>query len=267
MAMQIPGRPRPVRRGPARIITGLVLILPAARSANADVVTLPPNQDTTLYQDSGGSLGNGAGSAMFAGRNSQPANSIRRALLAFDIASAIPPGSVIDGATLRLFNDASNIESQTVELRKINREWGEGASVAGGAQGGGAPAAPGDATWLYAFYNTGTWTSPGGDFASAASASALIGGAGAHLWTSTAALTADVQGLLDHPETNYGWALVGNETAAGSAKRFATREATDPNVRPLLTITYTPVPEPATIAGFAAGALWLVRRILRRPGF
>src|SRR5712691_6169329 len=54
-------------------------------------VVLAPSKDNTLYQTSNGSLSNGAGIHLFAGMTNRRER--RRALLAFDVASQIPPGS------------------------------------------------------------------------------------------------------------------------------------------------------------------------------
>ena len=76
-------------------LAGLLL---AGRPALADVVTVPASRDNTLIEDPSGALSNGAGPSLFAGRTAQPRNSIRRAVIAFDIAGTIPAGSVITGA-------------------------------------------------------------------------------------------------------------------------------------------------------------------------
>jgi len=211
-----------------------------------DTVTLTSFMDNTLYETSDGGLSNGSGSAMFAGRNSASVNSVRRAVLAFDLAAAIPAGSMIENVELRLYNDAANVAPAMLSLHHVTQSWGEGASLAGGGQGSGAPAAPGDATWLYRFYNANLWSTLGGDYMPSASAAAIVEGPGFYLWPSTAMLVDDVQSFLDHPADNFGWLLLGDETASSTAKRFATREALDPNQRPSLTIEFIPVPEPSS---------------------
>lgn len=230
-------------------------------AAHAEVIGLPAMRDNTLYEDPTGSRSNGAGTAMFAGRNSQSSDSIRRAVLAFDIAGAIPAGSRIDRVTLTLSNAAANSDPADVRLHRLLSDWGEGASAAGdGGGGGGAPAAPGDATWVHTFYDDAFWSTPGGDFDSLFSTAESVSGAGTYTWPSTPRLVADVQAMLDSPASNFGWILIGDEAAPSTAKRFATREAVDPASRPLLTVDYTPVPEPSTAACFLAAVLWTLRR-------
>ncbi|HKQ49007.1 MAG TPA: DNRLRE domain-containing protein [Phycisphaerae bacterium] len=224
--------------------------------------TLAPSMDNTLYDDAEGDASNGGGSAMFAGRNSASTYSARRALLAFDVSAAIPTGSTIESVTLTLFNDAANTSPQVISLHRIDQSWGEGTTIAGGGQGSGAPAAPGDATWTHRLYGSDLWTTPGGDFAPTASTFAIVAEEGFYSWPSTASLVADVQSFLDNPSGNFGWILLGNENEASSSKRFATREAADPALRPILTIEF--VPEPSCVGWLFVLLLVRSRRPQRR---
>lgn len=203
-------------------------------------VTLPASKDNTLYESQSGSLSNGAGSALFSGRTAQFQGSLRRAVLAFDL-SGIPAGSTITAASLRL-RQSSPLDSgnQSMQLHRLQQDWGEGASNASGNEGGGTAAATGDATWLHTFFNTSFWTVPGGDFRSVASASLIVGSNGDHTWQSQG-LIDDVQDWVDQPAGNFGWILVGNESTGSTAKRFSSRESSVGF--PVLTVTYTP---PAT---------------------
>ena len=133
-----------------------------------------------------------------------------------------------------LFDDAQN-----VELHKLLADWGEGTSDASGEEGTGAPATTNDATWRHRFYDTIFWTTQGGDFSNTVSASQSVGAIGDYTWSS-AQMVADVQSWLDNPAGNFGWLVLGNESANTTAKRFDTRESSSP---PVLTIEYTP---PAT---------------------
>ena len=54
-------------------------------------------------------------------------------------------------------------------------------------------------------------------------------------------MVADVQSWLDNPASNFGWLVLGDETAIATAKRFDTRESASP---PVLTIRiHTRAPE------------------------
>ena len=61
-------------------------------------------------------------------------------------------------------------------------------------------------------------------------------------------MVADVQSWLDNPASNFGWLVLGDETASATAKRFDTRESASP---PMLTIQYIPGPELCRLRGLA----------------
>ena len=227
-----------------RFLAGAIVaaaVLGGAGGALADSAVLVAVADNTLYESATGALSNGAGPTMFAGRTSQPLESRRRALVAFDVAGAIPLGSTITSAILTLSMSQSSPGDRTIALYLAAASWGEGVSDAGPSGGGGAPASPGDATWLHRFWDAVFWSLPGGDFAGASSATAAIGGVGIYSWGSSQT-AADAQAWLDAPATNFGWLLLGDESAAGSSKRFDTRQHPDPTKRPVLTIEYSPPP-------------------------
>ncbi len=244
-----------------RTVSLLVMAAAFVSPAAADVVNVFAAKDNTLYESPNGSLSNGAGDSIFAGRTLQFQDSLRRALLAFDIAGAVPAGSTIVSATLRLYCIQSVSGDQPMTLHRTQQAWGESISSADGigGGGGGAFAMPGDATWLHTFTPSGFWGNAGGDFDAAASASALVGGGGAIYQWSSAQMALDVQGWLDNSGSNFGWTLLGNEALDGSAKRFASRETTNIfAIKPTLVIEY--VPEPATAMLLAFGIAGVARR-------
>lgn len=228
----------------------IVVATTAGAQSRADSVTILPSQDTTLYESLSGSLSNGRGEYLFAGRTAQPSNSIRRAFLMFDVASSIPPGSTIDSAvlTLQMSRTPTNLD-RVVSLRRINSSWGEGTSDATGEEGNGAPSTPSDATWIHQSFDTQFWNAIGGDFQATNNASASVGPVGPYSWGSTPQMVADVQSWLDDPSGNYGWVLIGDETSQGTAKRFNSRENILSGTRPSLVVGFTPIPPiPATNA-------------------
>ncbi|MBK8979988.1 MAG: DNRLRE domain-containing protein [Planctomycetes bacterium] len=200
--------------------------------------TLQPVRDNTLYEDPAGATSNGQGTRMFAGRTA--GGSIRRGLLAFDVAGSVPAGATVVTATLRLEAVMTIAGARQLRLHRTSADWGEGSSVATGGQGGGASAAPGDATWTHRFRGGAAWTRNGGDFATAASATATATGLGAVTFGTTSALVADVQGWLDVPASSAGWTIVGDEAGTTTAYAFATREEPVATRRPTLTITWNP---------------------------
>src|SRR3990172_8607988 len=175
-----------------------------ATSARADVVTIGAIKDNTLYepiqQDGYADVSDGAGPTMFAGKvkdaqNQAGRGGVRRAVIEFDIAGSIPPGSTIDSVQLTLFCDkVAQNANFNVTLHRLLSEWGEGTSNTGNSQQGrGEPATTNDATWRHTFYSSQFWSSVGGDYAPTASATRAVGPTGSYTWGSTSGMVADVQ--------------------------------------------------------------------------
>jgi hypothetical protein len=217
---------------------------PARRRAVAPVparhrvITLAPSKDNTLYEIPDGSLSNGAGIHLFAGVTGS--GGLRRALLAFDVASQIPHGSHVTRAVLTL-SSAGGPGIAPMSLHRVTANWGEGASMApagfiwGNSDGRGTAAQPGDATWIHTFFPNQRWTRPGGDFDAAPDATAT-GGSLQPTWESPAMITR-VQQWLDQPATNFGWIVRGDESVNRTAKKFDSRQASQ-RTAPALTIEF-----------------------------
>lgn len=201
-------------------------------------VNIPPSADNTIYFDNP-TNSNGAGANFTAGTINDL--SARRAFIKFDIAGAVPAGATITAVTLTMNLNKSGANNSTVYLHKANANWGEGSSDAGDPDGQGAAATVNDATWNCRFSNgaggcTTSWTNPGGDYNPAASASTSVTtSTGNYTWTS-AQMAADVQSWLNNPAANYGWEILGNESLIKTAKRFSSRQGSNP---PDLSITYS----------------------------
>jgi hypothetical protein len=207
--------------------------------ALADTVTLGASKDNTLFESTSGNVSNGSGQYFFAGRTNQGSGSLRRGLIAFDIAASVPAGATITNVTLRLNNSRTISAEEDVALHRVLADWGEGISDALDQEGIGAPAQAGDATWLHRFFPGTRWASAGGDFDPSASAVTEVGGTGPYAWTSPQ-MAADVQSWLDDPATNFGWLLLGHEAILGTAKRFDSRESPTAELRPQLDIEFEP---------------------------
>jgi hypothetical protein len=210
--------------------------------ASAGTVSINPSKDNTLYEYDplDGDRSNALGFHFFAGETGM--NELRRGVLAFDIAGNVPSGSTITAVSLSVnMSRTPTNTAYVVELRRLRADWGEGTSVAPGEEGDGAPATPNDATWRHRFFDTIFWSTQGGDFSATASASQMVGPVGQYTWSS-AQMVADVQGWLDNPASNFGWLVLGDETAIATAKRFDTRESASP---PMLTIEFIRAPRVA----------------------
>ena len=200
-------------------------------------VTLNPSKDNTLYENTGGALSNGQGQ-LYAGRTgSRAGNVLRRATMAFDT-TEIPAGSTVTAVNLNMTVTLGQGGSQNMSLHRLAADWGEGSSNAGLPGGAGTSSATNDATWIHRFFSTSTWSTPGGDFAPAASGTASVN-FGSSNWSAAGMIT-DVQNWVDTPGANFGWILLGNESGSQNAKRFASSETG--GTRPTLTVTFT---EPA----------------------
>jgi hypothetical protein len=224
-------------------LTALVL-LSCSFSAYAQLARIiVAAKDNTLYSESS-SISNGSGEFLFAGKTQ--AGNIRRALFQFsdnDLAFLVTNKNLeIDSVILTLkANKKVSSTPQTFTLHKLLKNWGEGTSNANSNEGTGASATTNDATWANSFFNTTTWTKPGADYAPTASATFTVNELKSYNIKSTM-LTNEIklwiEGLCCPPQTNFGWILIGNESANGTAHRFISSEHSS-NEGPKLTIYYT----------------------------
>lgn len=217
-----------------KIITILFILIFLPGLAQAETAYIQAGGDNTIFEDPARS--NGAGPAFFAGRNNLPMNSIRRSLLYFDVASALPADAIVEEVFLSLYSRKGNNGDRMHKLHRLIEDWGEGASAGGGS---GAPAAPADATWLHTFYPDSYWSKEGGQYVGRVSASQVVGDViGFYTWGGTKRMVHDVNRWLKNPENNFGWILIGDESEPQTAKTFASRENPDESIRPLLEVTY-----------------------------
>jgi hypothetical protein len=248
-------------------LTVLTAIALNCLDLRADVANVSPAQDTGLFDlnplNNFGAAPNVVVGATASGR-------VGRMLLEFDVAGAIPAGATINSVTLRLADVSSQGDtyvSSTFSLHRALVDWNGGTNV-------GNTATAGSATWDYRVFETINWGASGGlsgvDYLASASAgislSQLVStnGPGTNFRGSTPQLVTDVQDWLNNPGTNFGWFLVSSaELSPRSARRLGTTENSAAGSRPLLTIDFTPVPEPTTLSlalGGILGVLWLRRR-------
>lgn len=244
------------------VASGLACVaaLASVPCALADTVFVQPGADTSLIEvvpdaNLGGADFFNAGTAgSSGGRN--------RALLWFDVASQIPVGALIESVSLTLEivrQPSASWEASVFGLHRVNVPWGEGNKIPeDGSPGLGAPATPGEATWLYRFLGGEAWAAPGGesgsDFVASPSAAALVFGLGEPVvFEGTPELVADVQAWVNDPDRNFGWMfMTESEEVQRTARSFASRESGAGG--PLLMIQYTVVPEPGTGAVLLVGA-------------
>ncbi|BCA57085.1 hypothetical protein W02_42250 [Nitrospira sp. KM1] len=263
---------------PVLLLSVMVAAGLSPTTASAVTVTLGAGKASTIFENQpDNSIGRGPG--VFAGGDSN--GSPRRGLIDFNVAANIPVGAIITSAQLSLYLGAVGVSdtgtpdsvSRMVELHRLVGDWAHGptglgvVSIDGTDQG--YPAVPPSPTWNERRYQQNQpWSTPGGDFKPAASATTLVGQQlnTAYTWLSTPDLVADVQFMLDQPSLGFGWMIVNpDERVSGSYRAFYTKDWTDPLMRPQLLLTYelAPVPVPAAVWLFGSGLL-AVAGIFRR---
>jgi hypothetical protein len=230
---------------------------------DAAMVTLIASKDNTMFENPG-ELSSGKGAGIYVGRTGFfDQFHARRGLIAFDVASVIPVGAIVSSVTVTMFLVKSNDPNPNplaISLHLARQNWGEGTSA---GEGQGEPATPGDATWTYNFFETSTWTTPGGNFRSATSATTQVNAIGRDYLWNAGTLVADVQAWVNDPNSNFGWFMIGGESRDQSARRFASKDDQQAgHLPPRLTITYT-IPEPSAALLGLIGCCALLRR--RRP--
>jgi hypothetical protein len=247
----------------AMIACGLL----ASPRVAADTLTLQPIADTTLFSIA---PDNNLGGAGFFNAGTAGNGYLNRALLRFDL-TIIPSGSQIIGVSLTMDvirEPASDRQNSLFSLRRVFVPWGEGTQVPAepNSPGLGALAVTGEATWNQRFVGGAPWTIPGGragtDFSAVLSSTAFVYGVGDPVeFESTPELIADLQNWADNPGANFGWLMMTeSEDVRRTARGFASRES---GFGPTLTVEFTPVPEPSSLAllGLSAGVLgWVFRR-------
>lgn len=227
---------------PFRVFFLALMLTTSATYAQQEVV-LTPIRDNTLYEHEAGGLSNGVGEHLFTGRvGPGGGGGIRRAVMAFDVAAAVPEGAAINDVVLTLNMSRTIGGTHMTTLHRLTADWGEGTSdastVGTGEEGIGITPTTNDATWIHTFFDSDMWAAPGGDFLQATSASQEVSVIGQYTFTSEEMID-DVQQWLDDPSSNFGWILVGNEESTNTTKRFDSRENTTEQNRPRLTIIYS----------------------------
>lgn len=230
-----------------------VFILSTIACSRAETVSLQPVADTSLFEVA---PANNLGGALFLNAGTAGNGNRNRALLRFDVNGSIPAGSIITGATLTMDivrQPSTGMEISFFDLRRVLQPWGEGVQVPAdlNSPGLGAPAQIGEVSWNSRFAPGVPWSVPGGqqgpDFSANVSGTALVQGLGEQvLFESTAELVADIRAWLSQPAQNFGWMLMTEaESLQKTARSFASRES---GFGPTLTVEFTTVPEPSTIA-------------------
>ena len=214
----------------------LIAILALSLQAPSKTISLQADRDNNLIESPQGSSSNGSSENIFVGRTNQSLNFLRRGLLHFPIETAIPAGSIVTSATLRLVKVSPSSTDTFVTLHRALSNWGEGDAAGSGS---GATSPPGDATWIHTFFDTEFWQTPGGDFTATPSTTTPVAStSGTVLFAPTTQTLNDIQTWIDSPENNFGWLLKGKETIPRTSNRFFSRESPTSNSQPMLQIEF-----------------------------
>lgn len=236
-----------------RAVAATMLMVSCALPATGAIAVISPVADASIFQNNVNN-GSGGGNGLFVGANAS--GSVRRALVAFDVAGEIPPGAVIENATLVAtlgdYSRSNPPPSVEVSLHRLTSSWGEGTthqqippSDVLAMMGQGMPASAGDVTWDSRFHASTLatpWATPGGDSDPLPTATATVGTTiGENVsWTSPA-MASDVQSWLDSPAANFGWLLQnGSESTASSLRVFYSSDVATPGNWPRLEVTFRP---------------------------
>jgi len=243
-----------------------------------------------LFAGADGGLGIKRSELQFDVSSIPPAATITSATLTLYLAQVAGSGGGPGGG--------GSLPSRNFALYDLRQDWGEGSSGSPtspsvGGTGQGFPRVTGDSSWDYAFFNSadttaGKWNQSGtdlhgGNFSSTQSAQSTFTNFvlnDPYTWSSPGMVT-DIQAWVNGGASNLGWLLkaetglngsgqtVNLETTSQSFLGFWSKDGaaanSNPNIAPMLTVTYTLVPEPSTLALVSiAGVSLLVRRWIRR---
>ena len=238
-----------------RVFLGIVLaavMLPSL--SNAQSMTFYADRDNTIYynhdeESYSDSLSNGKGGSFVAGIVNT-ANYYRRVLIHFSIGEQLKSSKLlsltVDSVVLKIHAQQNARHDETARhftLHKLNKDWEQGDSEAEDP-GRGTQAQTNDATWKWTSYPNNTWTTKGGDFVVAASASTgTLTGDQLDVdifWRSSVSgneqMKTDVQNWINNPSTNFGWLIKGIE---GTEERKATMfYSSESAYKPTLTVYY-----------------------------
>lgn len=238
--------PSPARRSSRRVLmffaatlgfASLAVVTLAQEPVTVEIVAA---RDATLVERPQGNKANGAGRHFFVGKNANSGR--RRALVEFDVASALPEGAMLENAVLRLRLSRTNVGWRDVAIHRCLASWTEGPSRPTSGEGAGADSLEGDVTWKHRSYPNLLWNAPGGDFAIDPTHVQRVKNTSFYEFASDS-LTAEVRAWAEGSVENYGWMLLGDEDYDGvSSKRFDSHENLTSGNRPVLILTYLPPP-------------------------
>ena len=212
----------------------------ASLSASAAIVNIAASKDVGIRQNTDTQ----DDTAFVPISDANNGNGVRRALIQFDI-SGLPAGQLIDSAILSITQAGPTPAFDgevTLEVYRLTKDWVE-------TEVRWTEAATGDA-----------WTTPGGDV------DPILITSVSTTYTFDTQVDFDITGLVqdwyDGTSDNFGVLIRDNGFTTNDKFAFASRThgGATTAAEPVLTIDYSPIPEPGSLALLALGGMFVVRR-------
>lgn len=265
----------------ARGVCGVLGMLGVASAASAEVIEFRNGASNALVTNYGGTedtflnnnegtthTGYGSITASLTGRETVAATGLvtyRTALVRFDLSALQGQYSTINSATLTLYQAETGVQFPDFEfglheVSAANGGWVEGTFADGVA---------GNPDWEHLSHDTQTWAGSAGlqtagvDYIAPAFATGTYqaGGAGSDRNGTPYAFAVPAAMIAKWANgDNPGVVLQKSDLTTDGLFQFRTSEFTTASLRPMLTVDYTPIPEPAGLAVLGLAGLALRRR-------
>ncbi len=234
------------------LLTSLVAVLASMQVASAASLVVGVSDNTTIRLDT---TNQGSSELLFAGDTTSTTNGLMRSVLAFDLSNPVLTGATINSATLTFTvrnTDNGENATMTLNLHELTSSFTNGG-----------------ATWT-SRDGTNDWTTPGGDFNASVLASftgnPTTVSPGDEVDFSGSGLTTAVEDSIGGTLNLLMKSATENHTTQNLFRFASTRNTLgNPDYPgPVLTIDYTPIPEPSAALLGGLGLLALLHR--RRKG-
>jgi hypothetical protein len=236
----------------------LTLLVSASTAPAATTVTSTSIADAMLLPNITTNTNRGLQPAMYVG-DAGTGGGDTRSVLQFSLAN-IPAGQVILSATLKLKIEGfgNNTPAQiTTDGYRLLSSWVEGDGVSGLDSGtSGVTWDRRDKAGTLPNWIVGGASGSGTD--RAATSSFTLTGADQSGLVVSKDVTSDVQAWYSGAASNFGWLLQAQSFASGQYTQYATKEEPTVGDRPVLTVTFEPIPEASS--ALLLGGLFLLRR-------
>jgi endonuclease/exonuclease/phosphatase family metal-dependent hydrolase len=213
--------------GAAALLVSSMFVAPAVAQTTV-VLDNPSTEVSDAYIRSGDYANSVINNGVLATKASSNSSLVRRALIKFDTQNFVPANATIQSATLSVTLSRSESSTRTLGAYRVSNSFDEWA-----------------ATWYRRKESGSRWTSAGGDLGSRYATASVGTSPGTRVtFNVTSLVQSTVRGTYGSRYTRIALIDTGSASAS-SLKEFYSSEASDPAVRPRLTVVYgsTPVEE------------------------